>query len=214
MKKKNAGFTLLEIILALSLTAMLLSMLTAGVYGVVRDWDDNAAALESSLDQTISLLQLERALQAAFPHSYRDPDTLGRHVFFDGQQDQLSWVSTVSPDRSVGLMAWRLSNDPDLGVMLQLAPALTDDPSLRLAESEMRVLLPGYQAEFQYMYEDLQFSRRWREDWPAFEFNILPMAAHISFVPLDGDTDIELDIIAAIAAREHRSIRPNLELIR
>src|SRR5690606_23660518 len=94
--RRAGGFTLLEILIALALTATLLTMLTAGVYGVVRDWDNNAAGLENSLEEAVALLQLERALHGAFPHSYRDMETLGYHVYFDGQADQLSWVSTVS----------------------------------------------------------------------------------------------------------------------
>jgi general secretion pathway protein J len=101
-KQCHRGFTLLEILIALSLTAMLLSMLTAGVYGVVRDWDNNAEGLERTLDQSTALLQLERALQGAFPHSFRNLDTLGREVYFDGRSDELAWVSTVSPQRNPG----------------------------------------------------------------------------------------------------------------
>lgn len=212
--KRSAGFTLLEIMIALSLTAMLLSMLTAGVYGVVRDWDNNAEALENSLDQTIAVLQLERALQGAFPHSFRDTETLVRHVYFDGLADELAWVSSVSPQRNTGLTAWRLFSDASEGLYLQLTPAFSDDPESRLLAAAPRLLLAGYTAEFQYLYEDLQFQRVWRDDWPGREFNILPMAVHVRLIPIDGDTEHELDIVAPVAAREHRSLRPNLELIR
>jgi general secretion pathway protein J len=207
------GFTLLEIILALSLTAMLLSMLTAGVYGVVRDWDNNAERLEQDLEQTIAILQLERALQGAFPHSHRDLRTLARHVFFAGAGDELSWVSTVSPQRGDGLTAWRLYSTRE-GTYLQLAPALSDDPSERLQDAPARLLFAAYRAEFQYLYEDLQFQRRWRSDWPGAVFNILPLAVHVRLIPIDGDVANSLDIVAPLMAIEHRSIRPNLELIR
>ncbi|HBN14304.1 MAG TPA: hypothetical protein DD407_04630 [Pseudohongiella sp.] len=207
------GFTLLEIILALALTATLMTMLTAGMFSVVRDWDNNASALENNLDESIAILQLERALQGAFPHSYRDPETLGRHVYFEGESNQLSWVSTVSPERRDGLTAWRLFWRGDEGVYLQLAPALSDEPTARLDEAEPRLLLPGYRVSFQYLYEDLEFERLWREDWPAFTFSVLPFAVHVRLEPID-DRNVEtLDIVAPVNARQHRSIRPNLELI-
>ena len=211
---KARGFTLLEILISLALTAMLLSMLTAGVYGVVNDWDNNAEALERDLDKAVAILQIERALQGAFAHSYRDTDTLARRVHFEGQADSLSWVSTVSPERSPGMTAWRLYQDARDGVYLQLAPAFTDNPSQRLQQAEPRLLLPGYQMSISYLYEDLEFNRVWRSDWPGYDFNMLPLAVHIELQSTERDNSDPIDIVAVVAAQQHRTVRPNMELIR
>lgn len=217
---RQGGFTLLEILIALSLTAMLLTMLTAGVYGVIRDWDNNAAGLEKTLDQTVAILQLERALQGAFPHSYRDLETLGRHVYFEGEPDQLSWVSSVSPQRNAGLTAWRIYSEPDTGVVLQLAPALSDHPGERLNEAEAILLLPGYELEIQYLYEDLDFQRRWRDEWSGMDLQSLPMAVHVRLTTTDrstpagsGDNNGPVDIVAPVLSTQHRSIQPTQELL-
>lgn len=212
----NRGFTLLEILIALSLTAMLLSMLTAGVYGVVRDWDNNAEGLERTLDQSTALLQLERALQGAFPHSYRNTDTLGREVYFDGLSDEVAWVSSVSPQRNSGLTAWRLYSVNDEGVFLQLAPALSDHPGQRLLDAEPILLISGYQAEFSYLFEDLQFERRWREEWDGALLQSLPLAVHMRLTRIgNGDerTDELIDVIAPIRSTQHRSIQPTQEML-
>jgi general secretion pathway protein J len=211
---RQRGFTLLEILIALALTAMLLSMLTAGVYGVVNDWDNNAEALERDLDKAVAILQIERALQGAFAHSFRDSDTMARRVYFDGQQTELSWVSSVSPERSPGMTAWRLYQDSRDGVYLQLAPALTDNPADRLQQAEARLLLPGYQMSIFYLYEDLEFNRVWRSDWPGVDFNMLPLAVHIQLEPMDRDNRDAVDIVAVVAVQQHRTVRPNMELIR
>ena len=204
------GFTLIEIILSLALTAMLLSLLSTGMYGVMNDWEDDTTALDERLDETIAILQLERALQGAFPHSYRNDDTLGRFVYFQGADESLSWVSTVSPQRSGGLTAWQLESVNNEGVYLRLAPALSDNPSPRLEDAERRLLLPNYTAQFSFLYEELDFSKRWRDDWPGQELSVLPLAVHIRLVPLEAETrgEGELDIVARIRANEHRSIRP------
>ncbi|TFH75473.1 prepilin-type N-terminal cleavage/methylation domain-containing protein [Gammaproteobacteria bacterium LSUCC0112] len=210
------GFTLLEILIALSLTAMLLSMLTAGVYGVVRDWDINAEGLERTLDQSTALLQLERALQGAFPHSYRNLETLGREVYFDGQADELAWVSSVSPQRNPGLTAWRLYSDNDEGLYLQLAPALSDYPGERLQDTEPMLLISGYRAEFFYLFEDLQFERRWREEWDGARLQSLPLAVHIRLTRIDdgadNSTDV-IDVISPILSTQHRTIQPTQEML-
>lgn len=217
---QSLGFTLLEILIALSLTAMLLAMLTAGVYGVIRDWDNNAEGLENTLDQTVAILQLERALQGAFPHSYRDPDTLGRHVYFEGERHRLAWVSSVSPQRNPGLTAWQIYSDSDDSIMLQLAPALSDHPGDRLNNAEPIRLLDGYTLEIQYLYEDLQFERRWRDEWPGMELQSLPMAVHISLTPVNrssrGRVEEQaepIDVVAPIASTQHRSIQPTQEFL-
>jgi len=205
------GFTLLEILIALSLTAMLLSMLTAGVYGVVRDWDNNAEGLERTLDQSTALLQLERALQGAFPHSYRNTDTLGREVYFDGLSEEMAWVSSVSPQRNSGLTAWRLYSVNDEGVFLQLAPALSDHPGQRLLDAEPILLISGYQAEFFYLFENLQFERRWRDEWDGALLQSLPLAVHMRLTRIDNraqDRRDVIDVVAPIRSTQHRSIQP------
>ena len=206
---KQSGFTLIEIILALALTAMLLSLLSTGMYAVMRDWENDTAALDDSLDETVALLQIERALQGAFPHSYRDEDSLSRFVYFQGERETLSWVSTVSPQRSGGLTAWHLDSNSEQGVSLRLAAAASDNPNSRLDNAEPRILLPNYTANFSYLYEELDFSKRWRDDWRANETFTLPLAVHIRLTPIDEDAGFaELDIIARIRANEHRSLRP------
>lgn len=210
--QQQTGFTLMEIIIALSLTAMLLTMLTAGLYGVVRDWDDDASALDDSMDMAVTVLQLERALLGAFPHSYRDQETLARQVYFKGEQDALAWVSEVSPGRQGSRTAWQLVNSND-GVLAFLAPAMSDNPDERLASVEPRLLFPGYDVRFEYLYEDLEFARLWRDSWPGAEVNHLPLAVHVHLVPRDDIANESIDIIAAMPANRHRAIRPNLELI-
>ena len=213
MKWKNSqrGFTLIEIILSLALTAMLLSLLSTGMYGVMNDWEKDTSALDERLDETIAILQLERALQGAFPHSYRNDETLGSYVYFQGEDDSLSWVSTVSPQRSGGLTAWSLESVNDEGVYLRLAPAMSDNPNDRLEASEPRLLLPNYTAQFSYLYEELDFSKRWRDDWPSQELLVLPLAVHIRLVPIEShnNSEGELDVVARIRANEHRRIRPS-----
>jgi general secretion pathway protein J len=210
MQIRQRGFTLIELMLALSLTALLLGMLSGGVYSVVRDWDNNAADLDATLDETIAILQIERALQGAFPHSYRDTESLGRFVYFEGAADSLAWVSSVSPQRDTGLMAWQLYSVRGEGVYLQLAPALTDHPGARLSEAEPRLLLEHYTAQFSYLFEQTDQSRLWEFEWNAAQQMQLPLAVHLLLTPIDGDGRRKpLDIVAGLQATQHRSLRPS-----
>ena len=205
------GFTLVEVVLAMALTATLMGLLSTGVYVVARDWNNNADRLDRNLDEALSILQIDRALHGAFPHSFVDPDTATRYVYFLGEEDYLSWVSTVSPQRQPGLMAWELFSG-DQGVELSLAPAFSDDPGERLEQTEPQLILPGYEATFSFLYQELDESRQWRDDWLGEEMQSLPLAVHVRFTPLDDQDDEvqELEVVARIGNNRHRNLQPSL----
>ena len=209
-KDKQTGFTLVEIILSLGLTALLLGLLSSGVYIVAGDWNRNSDGLDKSLDQALAVLQIDRALQGAFPHSYTNFDTLGREIYFHGEDDYLSFVSAVSPQRSPGLTVWEMYSVANEGVYLSLVPAFSDNPTQRLSESEPLLVLENYTAEFSYLYQDLNENRLWIDEWLGEEELSLPLAVYVRFVPERDVEDVneELEIVTRIKNNQHRSIRP------
>jgi len=204
----KSGFTLVEVILALALTTLLLGLLSSGVFIVAGDWNRNADVLDESLDEALAVLQIERALHGAFPHSYTNTETLSRQLFFSGESDYLGWVSTVSPQRTPGLTAWELFNVEDEGVYLTLVPAFSDDPSLRLQEAEPMLIFLDYQIEFSYLYEELDENRLWSEEWEAEELLSLPLAVYVRLEPYDEDEEV-LEVLARVRNNLHRSIQAN-----
>lgn len=205
--KRAGGFTLLELILAMALTALLLGMLSAGVYAVVNDWTDETSELDLALDKALVVLQIERALTGAFPHTYIN-EQFERHVYFAGGDNALDFVSAVSPQRKAGLTAWRLYNDDD-GLMLKLTPAFADNPDARLEGLEPTPLLPGYRASYRYLLQRNPEEKEWLEEWDGAEQQSLPLAVHIVLTPLDDEiAEAELEIVAPIRAWRHLEIEP------
>ena len=204
----NSGFTLIEVVLAIGLTTLLLGLLSTSVFIVAGDWNRNSNSLDESLDLSLALLQVDRSLHGAFPHSYTNEETLNREIYFTGENDSLSWVSTVSPQRSSGLTAWELFAVTGEGVYLKLAPAFSDNPSLRLNESNPVLLFPRYDLELSYLYEELDQNKVWTDRWEAQDLLSLPLAVYARLVP-NIDINDEFEIIARIRNSEHRSIRPN-----
>lgn len=209
-RNQQTGFTLVEIILSLGLTALLLGLLSSGVYIVADDWNRNSDVLDKNLDQALAVLQIDRALHGAFPHSYTNFETLGREIYFHGEDDYISFVSTVSPQRSPGLTVWEMYSVADEGVYLSLVPAFSDDPTERLSESEPRLILENYTAEFSYLYQDLNENKLWIDEWLGEEELSLPLAVYVRLIPQRDFEDVneELEIVARIKNNEHRSIRP------
>lgn len=208
------GFTLVEVMLALALTSLILGLLSTGVYIIAEDWNRNSDVLDESLDEALVILQIDRALHGAFPHSFTDLETLTRQIYFIGEDDYLSWVSSVSPQRSPGLTTWELYADDD-GVYLSLVPAFADDPTERLQQSEPRLILPGYEIEFAYLFEDLDQRKVWRDEWRGEEVLGLPLAVYVNLLPfreLEGRKEA-IEIVARIKNNGHRSISPNSNLV-
>ena len=207
-QRNSSGFTLIEVILALGLTSLLLGLLSTSVFIVAGDWNRNSRVLDESLDEALAVLQIDRALHGAFPHSFTNEETLSRQIFFTGEEDYLAWVSTISPQRLPGLTTWELYSVPGEGVYLGLVPAYSDNPGLRLEESSPTLLFPNYDIEFSYLYEELEENKVWTDQWEAQELLSLPLAVHVRLSPYDNAVD-ELEILARVRNNEHRSIRPN-----
>ena len=205
---QSLGFTLIEVILALGLTSLILGLLSTGVFLVADDWNRNSDVLDQSLDEALSILQIDRSLHGAFPHSFTNEETLSRQLFFTGEDDYLSWVSTVSPQRSAGLTTWELYSVAGEGTYLTLVPAYSDNPRSRLDEAEPMLLFPGYEVEFSYLYEELDENKVWIEEWEAQERLSLPLAVYVRFTPVDDEKEL-LEIVARIRNNQHRSIQPN-----
>ncbi|MSR12238.1 MAG: hypothetical protein EXR84_10645 [Gammaproteobacteria bacterium] len=207
-RSRHSGFTLVEIILALALTTMLLGLLSSGVFIVAEDWNRNSENLDKNLDEALAILQIDRALQGAFPHSYTNEETLARHIFFSGDDAHLTFVSAVSPQRNAGSTAWEIYSIDNEGVYLTLAPAFSDNPAARLEEAEPRLILPDYSVSFSYLYQELDENRAWRDDWYAEENLSLPLAVYARFEPADTQGEV-MEVVAPIRANQHRTIRPN-----
>jgi len=196
---------------SMTLTAMLLGMLSAGVYSVVNDWQNETSVLDETLDKSLVLLQIERALFAAFPHSYIDYDTLEREVYFDGYEDEMRWVSTVSPQRRTGLTAWRLTNDYEQGLQLTLTPAYSDNPDVRFENLEPTLILPNYTAEYLFLVQRNEDEKEWVDEWVREDMRSLPIAVQIILTPIDDRLDDEiLEVLAAIKTWQHEDIQPTI----
>jgi general secretion pathway protein J len=205
------GFSLIELLIALTLSTMVMLMLSMGMSFVLNEWTRSSNRLETSIDKVLVLLQIERALQGAYPHLYRDVEENKDYIFFEGDEEQISWVSTVSPGRKPGLTAWQLlpSEEKD-GLEIRIVPAFAGDPTERLEEyATSTTVLEAYSVSFEYLYidEKLKDDTKWLKEWSAKTLQSLPYAVRVSLESED-DTADSIEIIAMIQAHQHPKLKP------
>lgn len=209
----SSGFTLLEVMIALVLASLVLITLTAGSGYVFREWGRDKDVLGDRLDQGLLLLRLERALAGAYPHLYRreEGEKYKKTIFFEGEKDSLSWVSTVAPGGINGLGAWRIVYEEGR-VLVFLVPACADDPGPRLDQALPVAEIQATGLTIRYLEEKpglpgKKHNRTWRAKWSAKERRQLPAAVELV---LSGNGDLEGGriVLAAISANEHRTLKP------
>jgi len=207
----QTGFTLLELLIALSLSAIVMLILAMGMNTVLKEWTRSGNVLDDSLDKVLVLLQIERALEGSFPHLYMDREENKKYIFFEGEEMQLAWVSFVSPGRQPGLTAWQLlPGDGGTGIQIHVVLAFASDPTERLKEHATKVtVLEGYKVSFEYLYVDekIEQETEWLKEWSAKKLQGLPHAVRV-LLESDNDTEQSLEIIAVIRAHEHEKISP------
>ncbi|OUD14127.1 PulJ/GspJ family protein [Thioflexithrix psekupsensis] len=205
------AFTLLELLIAITLSVMVMMTLAMGMYIVTQDWQRTGDRLESSLDDSLIILQLERALESAFPHTYLEREKNVRIVFFEGNKEQLSWVSTVSPGQGNELSVWNIKpGKKNEGLILTVLPALAGNPTERLEKAEGIEILSDYEVRFSYIYfqDSLgEIETKWADDWSILEWDNergqarLPAGVRVLFEHRE-ESERSVEIIAPIWVNE------------
>lgn len=201
------GFTLLEMLIAMALSVVLLGVLTAGTRAVIDEWQDSTNPFETRLERSLILLQIEQALLGAVPHTYTDQNTLEQYVFFEGAEDSVAWVSTVSPQAKQVLTAWQLRMEGVDGVILKSVPAFADYPTDRLDDTTGTMVFPDVELTIEYLRLDDLGRAEWLEEWDGTQFQSLPLAVRFELASEDrrGDT---LQMVVPFFARQHETIQP------
>ena len=186
------GFTLIELVLALSIVAIMVTMLFGGLRVGLRAWqrgEERAAALQ----HTRSMTQL---LQEALGgiHAYRgqaDKDTTAQTpvVMFQGAAERVSFV-TVSPPMSlpaaIAFVAVTLSMDagdaPGLAIREKALPNF--NPFEAVAPSVVDPTITAIR--FRYLRDD----GTWEETWDGQDERIFVVTTGFYLVALDAKTGV------------------------
>lgn len=179
---RQRGFTLLEMLLAISLLVLLAGLAYGTLRLGVRGWESAGAQVDRGDAMRVGWPFLHQSLEAALP--LLDPRT--RKVRFDGDQGQLSWVGEL-PAHFAGVgprqLSLQLEDDPNGdGRQLILRSRPLDDDTDD-ADTQRAVLVDQLaQLSIQY-YGAGDGGHGWHDQWHAQR--TLPQLVRIDIQPSD-----------------------------
>lgn len=180
------GFTILELLIAISLSTILMTVLVVGLNTITRDWEKLGNKLDEKIDDSLLLLQLEKAILGTYSYRFREHELAKNQLFFEGSKMELSWVSTVSPQRNSSLNFWHLEADESNGFKLTILPVYPGDLNKQLEQAQSREKDPiryfeDYKVSLHYLTETLNEKKQWASTWSGEDKNILPLGIKIQF---------------------------------
>jgi general secretion pathway protein J len=177
------GFTLVEVVLALSIAAAILAIVFGGLRVALAAWSKGEARA-ARLDHARGVIVLlERALDGAFPYHFVAPQAREPHVLFDGRPDRVTFATLAPPFPGavpIAFTAVSLSSEetgltlrqqllPSLLVLDRLAPVLVDRETAAV--------------RFRYLGQE---PGAWQEAWDMSREETIPRAVEITLVGRDG----------------------------
>ena len=109
----HKGFTLIEVLIALTLFSLVLVMIFSALHSANRSWQGANARLQNNDEQRMALMFLRRQLEQIVPLQTRDKD--GAVLLFKGERDKLSFVAEMpSYHGGQGMYVWTLTTTREL----------------------------------------------------------------------------------------------------
>jgi general secretion pathway protein J len=168
------GFTLIEVILAVSIVAVVVLLATAGLRVGVRAWETGQRRADLQQESRALVELISESLAGAFPYKGRSGLSPERMVLFQGEPQEVRFVTSAPPltleAPAAPFHAVVLGRKGDDALMLseRLVPA--DEPFAPAAE---RVLSRSV-TRFVLAYRDENGA--WQEKWDAREAGGMPTA--------------------------------------
>jgi len=174
--KRQAGFTLIEMIVAMTILGVMLGLLYQGLVFALRSWDASDVNGRLTMDRRIGENFLRREVSELFPMRWKDPITL--KVAFEGDNKHIRFVSSRPAGITTGglaLVAVEIADDPKNPRQrnLVMRRAMPDDEQKDfspLDKAEASIIVANVDSvEFSYFGAENDFAEpKWMDDWRFF----------------------------------------------
>jgi general secretion pathway protein J len=171
--RRARGFTLIELVLALTILGTMLLLLYSGLSFALRSWDAGDVNGRLTMDRRIGANFLRREISELFPMRWKDPTTL--KLAFEGDSSHLRFVSSRPAGLASGglsLVSVDLDQDPKNQRIhnLVMRRAMPDDEQRDFGpveKAERSILIPEIEGvEFSYFGSENDFAEPvWSDSW-------------------------------------------------
>jgi general secretion pathway protein J len=168
----QSGFTLIELVVAMVLLGMMMTLLYSGLTFSLRSWDAGDANGRRTADRRIGENFLRREVAEIFPMRWKDATVL--RYAFEGGADRLKFVSSRPAGVSQGglsLVSVEVEEDPKDRSRNLVMRRATADPDAAdfsaLDAAEPSILVPDVDSvQFDYFGSESDFGEpRWFDKW-------------------------------------------------
>jgi prepilin-type N-terminal cleavage/methylation domain-containing protein len=176
---RDRAFTLVEVVLALALTAAVLLIAFGGLRVGLAAWG-RGEARAARMDHARGVLVLvERALDGAFPYRHVPPEQREARVLFEGRPDRVTFATVTPPfphSAPVVFTAVTVSSEPG-GLVLRQQPL----PNALTLERLPPALVDGETAALRFRYQG-ETPGAWQDDWDMTREETLPRAVEVTLL--------------------------------
>lgn len=190
--KKNSGFTLIEVIIAMTILSLILVLLFSTLYTANRSWQTTEKKITQNDELRLVGHFIQRQLSQTVPLMWVDKKE--RHLIFEGKHDELRFTSSLPAHRGGGgiqIMTLKINQlDDTYHLILNYRNASPDtSPFEESGDDEQVTLLENINnIEFSYYGSD-KFDEEpiWRDEWQNNE--LLPVLIRIKIHAANGNPD-------------------------
>jgi prepilin-type N-terminal cleavage/methylation domain-containing protein len=191
----RAGFTLLEVMLAMTSLAMLTAIIYAAFHLGTRAVERGQASVVTAQRLRAASDVLIRQVKSVDPYCSRSVED-GEYPYFFGNDHSMTFVTAAGQLGGGGLVrvCWVITDDPP-GLQLTESAAFSpdalgkDDDTTDCTGPHATVVDGFRRARFQYLYRESNESKEdqeWRGSWDARDDGILPAAVQVEIEGLPG----------------------------
>ena len=188
--KARAGFTLLEVVLALTALALVAAICYGAFHLGIRAVERGEVAVVTAQRLRVASDLLIRQVKSAVPYPARNRDD-EVYPYFMGTATSMTFVTAAGQEGGGGLarVVYQVVDDPPRLVMAEgqfFSPDSLGRAPVARSDGRTTVLLDGFRSlKFEYLMND-GAETEWRAEWSGLEDEMLPAAVRVLVDGLPG----------------------------